>query len=137
MSRAAIALGGLVLALAATAGGYGWGRSEGKAAEVARQDASTVKELAQQLTSHAGLIKETNAASRSIRAAVAAREKQDSSTTKEMSHELSKTSTDRAGCVFPAGVMRGISEARDRAAAAAASGTGGEVPGTPAGASER
>ncbi|WOI47730.1 hypothetical protein [Acidovorax sp. BLS4] len=132
MSRVAIALGGLVLALAGTAGGYWRGHVAGTAAEVARQHAGTVKELSQTLETHAGLIKDSQAASRSIRAAIAEREKQDRFTTKEMGDALTNTSADRADCVFPSRVMRGLSEARDRAAAAAAGGTGSEVPNAPA-----
>lgn len=128
MSRSAIALVGLVLVLGAGTAGYWSGTRAGIASAKATQDAQAVTDLTEIITAHKGLIKEAGAASGRIRKAVAARELADNKTTKEVSDELTATSDSRAGCVFPAGVMRGLAEARERSAQAAASGIGSSVP---------
>ena len=63
-----------------------------------------------------------------IRTATARLQQTQAQNLKDFKHELQSTAADRAGCVFPAGVMRSISEARDRAAAAAAHGIVNPVP---------
>lgn len=128
MSAVEIALGGLLLAVATAAGGYVVGNGHGKATEVARKDAATVKALGEQLAAHSDLVKQSGAASRRIRQALALRLQVNDQSTKEMGDALTATADSRAGCVFPAGVMRGISDARDRAAQAAASGVGSPLP---------
>ncbi|SEQ85620.1 hypothetical protein [Giesbergeria anulus] len=130
MSRAAIALGLLLLALATAAGGYWQGQRDGQAASVARQDAQTVQDLSAQLTAHADLIKQSGAASRRLRQSLAQREQADQQTTKELRHALATTADSRTGCVFPAGVMRSLADAQTRAAQAAASGIGRALPTT-------
>lgn len=133
MSRAAIALGALLLALVTAAGGYWQGQRDGQAACAARQDAQTVKDLSAQLTAHADLIVESGAASRRLRQALNQRQQIDQKTTKELRHALATTANSRAGCVFPADVMRSIADAQDRAAQAAASGVGPVLPTTDTG----
>ena len=128
MSATAITLAALVLALSTGGIGYWHGTSAGQASAKAAQDAQAVTDLTEIITAHKGLIKEAGAASGRIRKAVAARELADNKTTKEVSDELTATSDSRAGCVFPAGVMRGLAEARERSAQAAASGIGSPVP---------
>ena len=128
MSRSTLALIALLLALGAGTAGYWRGTSDGRASAAADQNAKAVSDLTEIITSSNALVKAASAASNRIRKAVAARELADNKTTKEVSDELAATSDSRAGCVFPAGVMRGIAEARDRSAAAAASGIGSPVP---------
>ena len=129
MSAAAeVALAGLVLSVAAGIGGYVYGLNQGKAAEKGRQDAETVQSLTQQIKDHADLVKQSKAVSRDLRRAVSLREQADQKSSKELSHELNATADSRAGCVFPAGVMRNLAAARDRAAEAASSGIGRAVP---------
>lgn len=123
MSRAAIALGALVLALAAAAGGYWRGLADGQAREVARQDADTVSQLSQTLASHNALIKNTNAASARLRQAMSARVALDESFTKEFRNALLATAVDRDGCRFDDGIVRQLAAARDRATTAAATGS--------------
>ena len=129
MSNAAtVAVAGLLLAGATGIGGYGYGLDQGKALEKGRQDAQILDSINNQLTAHADLVKRSGAASRGMRAAVAQLEKANTQTTTEMADALTTTAPDRADCVFPAGVMRSLDEARTRAAAAAASGIRGAVP---------
>ena len=129
MSNAAtVAVAGLLLAVATGIGGYGYGLDQGKALEKGRQDAQILDSINNQLTAHADLVKRSGAASRGMRAAVAQLEKANTQTTTEMADALTTTAPDRADCVFPAGVMRSLDEARTRAAAAAASGIRGAVP---------
>lgn len=128
MSAAEVALGGLLLAVATAAGGYVVGNGHGKAAEVARKDAGTVKAMGEQLAAHADLVKQSGAASQRIRQALVLRLQANDQSTKEMGDALTATADSRAGCVFPAGVMRSLADARDRAAQAAASGVGSALP---------
>ena len=130
MSKAAtVAVIGLLLAGATGLGGYAYGLDQGKALEQGRQDGQTLEALNTQLTAHADLVKRSGAASRGMRVAVAQLERANTQTTTEMDDALTTTAPDRADCVFPAGVMRGLDEARTRAATAAASGIRGALPG--------
>ena len=131
MSTAAtVAIAGLLVAIAAGVGGYGYGLDQGKALEKGRQDADSLKTVTDQITAHGDLVKQSGVASRNLRLAVAAREKVNDTTSKELGDALTTTADSRVGCVFPAGVMRGLDEARTRAAQAAASGIRGALPGT-------
>ena len=115
----------LVLTLAAGAvGGTFWGQH----LERKNQDAETVAQLKATLTASADLAKRSTEASQAIRTATASMQQAQSQNLKDFRHELQSTATDRAGCVFPAGVMRGISAARDRAAAAASHGIVNPMP---------
>lgn len=129
MSAAEFVLGGVLLSLATGIGGYAYGTSQGKAIEKGRQDAETVQALTDQIGAHNDLVKRSNDASRRLRNAVTLREQANQQSSQELSNELTATADSRVGCVFPSGVMRNLSEARDRAAKAAASGIGGAVPG--------
>ena len=127
-----VAIAGLLVAIAAGVGGYGYGLDQGKALEKGRQDADSLKTVTDQITAHGDLVKQSGVASRNLRLAVAAREKVNDTTSKELGDALTTTADSRVGCVFPARVMRNLSEARDRAAEAAASGVLGPVPAAPA-----
>lgn len=137
MSRATIALLALVIGLAGAAGGFFYGRDAGQVAEAAKRDGQAVKDLTGLIDSHKGLIKAAGAASKAMRAAVARRAAQDEQTTKEFKDALTATAASRVGCVFPADVMRQLSDARDRAAEAAAFGVRGAVPGAAASAERK
>ena len=133
MSNTATALvGGLLLAAAAGIGGYGYGLDQGKALEKGRQDGKALETITDQINAHADLVKRSGAASKGMRAAVAQLEKANTQTTTEMADALTITASDRADCVFPSGVMRGLEAARDRAAQATASGVRGALPSAPA-----
>ena len=133
MSNTATALvGGLLLAAAAGIGGYGYGLDQGKALEKGRQDSKALEAVTEQLSAHADLVKRSSAASRSMRTAMAQLEKANTQTTTEIADALTTTAPERADCVFPPDVVRGLQGARDRAAEAAASGIRGALPGTPA-----
>ena len=115
----------LVLTLAAGAvGGTFWGQH----LERKNQDAETVAQLKATLTANSDLAKRSTEASQAIRTATARLQQAQAQNLKDFKHELQSTAADRADCVFPAGVMRRISEARDRAAAAAAHGIVDPVP---------
>ena len=133
MSNTATALvGGLLLAAAAGIGGYGYGLDQGKALEKGRQDAKALETITDQIAAHADLVKRSGAASKGMRAAVAQLEKANTQTTTEIADALTTTAPERADCVFPAGVMRGLEAARERAAQAAAGGVIGALPGAAA-----
>lgn len=123
-----VATVGLLVSIAAGLGGYAYGIDQGKALEKGRQDAQALQDIKGQLTAHTNLIKQSGAASRSLRQATALREQANEATSKEMSDALTSTAENRAGCVFPARVMHDLAAARARAAEAAALGTGGALP---------
>lgn len=137
MSRAVVALVGLVACIACAGAGYTYGRSDGKATEVAASNAKTVEDLRGQLAAHAALVKDSGTASRSMRTALAERQKHDDKTSKDFRDALTATADSRAGCVFPTDVMRQLRAARDRAAEAAALGVRGSVPAADADAGEQ
>lgn len=132
MSNAATALvAGLLLAVATGIGGYGYGLDQGKALEKGRQDAKALETITGQIAAHADLVKRSGAASKGMRAAVAQLEKVNAQTTTEIADALTSTASERADCVFPPDVVRGLQGARDRAAQAAASGIRGALPSPP------
>ena len=129
MSNAATAItAGLLLAVATGIGGYGYGLDQGKALERGRQDGQAVDAITQQLAAHADLVKRSGAASKGMRTAVAQLERANTQTTTEIADALTTTAPERADCVFPPDVVRGLQAARDRAAEAAASGIRGALP---------
>ena len=133
MSNTATALvGGLLLAAATGIGGYGYGLDQGKALEKGRQDGKALETITDQINAHADLVKRSGAASKGMRAAVAQLEKTNTQTTTEIADALTTTALERADCVFPSDVVRGLQGARDRAAEAAASGIRGALPSAPA-----
>ena len=132
MSRISIALLALVVGLAAAVGGYFYGHRQGVVAESAKRDGKAVTDLTNMITSHQNLIDQANAASRNMRRSLASRAEADTQSTQELKNALAATADSRTGCVFPAGVMRQLSAARDRAAQAAASGIQGAMPSAPA-----
>lgn len=129
MSRAAIALGALVACLVSAGGAGAYCYRLGMAAKTAEQDAATVKTLTGVIDSSKTLIADANAASRGMRQAISMRTATDAAATKGITDALALSKDSRAGCVFPPAVMHGLAEARDRAAAAAAGGIRGDVPG--------
>jgi len=134
VSRPAVALMALVLALMAGGAGYWRGHADGRAVEQGRQNADAVQRLSQALEAHGGLIDSANAASAGLRAAMAARTAEDRMFSKEFRDALTQSAADRAGCQFDAGIVRQLAAARDRAAQAAAGGGAATVPQSGAGA---
>ena len=133
MSAAKVALIALVVCLAAAVGGFFYGKHQGALAESAKRDGKAVADLTQLITSHQGLIGQANRASLALRAVVAARLEADNKFLQEFKDALKPTADSRAGCVFPADVMRQLTAARDRAAKAAASGSAAGVSGAASG----
>lgn len=132
MSRSEIALIALLVALAAGLAGLVYGMQLGAATEVARQDKQAVKALSALIDSHKTLIGEAATASKNMRAALSLRATQDAQTNKDFKNALAATADSRAGCVFPAGVMRQLAAASERAGQAAAGGIHHPLPGTSA-----
>lgn len=128
MTRTAIALSLLLTGLASAAGGLLWGQHIERKAQQAQHNAKTLEQLTSTLTASADLAKRSTEASQAIRTATARLQQAQTQTLKDFRHELQSTAADRAGCVFPAGVMRSISAARDRATTAAAHGIVNPVP---------
>ena len=127
LSMPGIALAVLLALLLGAGGGTWWG----KRLEQKNQASTTVTQLQAALQGHADLVRRSSEASQAIRQATARLRATQGKTYKEITDELQATAPDRAGCVFPAGVMRGISAARDRAEDAATRGLVNTVP-TPA-----
>ena len=136
MSRAAIALSLLLACLVGTAGGVLWGQHSERKTQQADQNSKALQQLTSTLTASADLAKRSTEASQAIRTATASMQQAQAQNLKDFRHELQSTAADRAGCVFPAGVMRSISEARDRAAAAAAHGIVNPMPAATRGAAD-
>ena len=124
----------VVAAGAAGAAGVVWGTTQGRAQARAEHDAATLQQLGQVLQGHQAYVERAQAASRRMRAAAAQRAQADTRSNQELRDALIESAGVRAGCVFPAGVMQQLEDARDRAAQAAASGLLGALPGPAAGA---
>ena len=122
MSRAAIALSLLLACLVGTVGGVLWGQHSERQTQQADQNSKALQQLTSTLTASVDLVKRSTEASQAMRTATARLQLAQSQNLKGIRDELQSTAADRAGCVFPAGVMRSISAARDSAATAAAHG---------------
>ena len=83
-----VAIAGLLVAIAAGVGGYGYGLDQGKALEKGRRDADSLKTVTDQISAHGDLVKQSGVASRNLRLAVAAREKVNDTTSKELGDAL-------------------------------------------------
>lgn len=136
MSRFEMGLIALLVALAGGLTGLAYGMRLGAAKEVARQDQQAVKALSALIDSHQALIGEAQTASQTMRAALSLRASQDAKTNKDFKNALAASADSRAGCVFPADVMRQLADASARAAQAAAGGVHGSLPGAGAGAQQ-
>ena len=129
-----MALGGLVVAMAAGALGYWRGHVDGAAGEVARQDAHAVQQLTGLIASHTTLIDQARTASAGLRKTMSARAAQDQQFSKEFRDALKVSKAARAGCRFDDDSVRQLGAARERAAEAAAGGGAAAVPGAGVGA---
>ena len=101
-----MALGGLVVAMAAGALGYWRGHADGAAGEVARQDAHAVQQLTGLIASHTTLIDQARTASAGLRKTMSARAAQVQRFSKEFRDALKVSKAARAGCRF--GVVIGM-----------------------------
>lgn len=129
------ALAGLGIALAVTwllaaSTAYDLGYAEGKAAAAEACQQAQLDALEGVIDSTKGLIADANNASQELGKTISARRQADAQTTKEIRHALATTAPERAGCVFDAGVMQQLDNARSRAAEAAASGVRAAMPAT-------
>lgn len=119
----------LSAALAAGAiGGYFVGYSQGMDKQRNQQHAQTVADLTNIIDASIGLINDSNAASKAMRDALAARSALDAKTTKDLKNALAKTAASRADCRFNDDIMRELTQAHERAAAAAAGGIRDSLP---------
>ena len=132
MSRSGIALIALLVALASALAGFVYGTQQGVAKQTAKQDQQAVKNLSSLINSHQALITQAATASKDMRAALSLRAAQDAQTNKDFKNALNATADSRAGCVFPADVMRQLAAASERAAQAATGGIHRPVPGASA-----
>lgn len=106
----------------------GYDRGHAAAQDACRQ--ADLASLQAVIASTRGLAEAAHAASQKLGQTISARQQADAKTTREIRDALAATAGSRAGCVFDTGVMQHLAAARDRAAAAAASGLRGAVPGT-------
>lgn len=136
MSRLSLLLSAALLAAVGAgtgaAVGYWRGHAAGKTQAQAAHDAQTLARLNRALAEHQALIDRSREASQALRLAVAAQAELDLSTTKDLADALAKTASQRAGCKLDAGLMRQLTDARERAGRAAARGIAGAVPAAPA-----
>ncbi|SDU82276.1 hypothetical protein [Pseudomonas sihuiensis] len=107
---------------------YDLGYAEGKAAAAEACQQAQLDALEGVIDSTKGLIADANAASQELGKTISARRQADAQTTKEIRHALATTAPQRAGCVFDAGVMQQLDDARRRAAEAAAGGVRTSMP---------
>jgi len=107
---------------------YDLGYAEGKAAAAKECQQAQLDALEGVIDSTKGLIADANTASQELGKTISARRQADAQTTKEIHHALATTASERAGCVFDAGVMQQLDNARSRAAEAAASGVRAAMP---------
>lgn len=121
----AVLVGAWVLA-SKTAYNLGYAKGEAAAAKACQQ--AQLDALEGVIDSTKGLIADANAASQELGKTISARRQADAQTTKEIRHALATTAPQRAGCVFDAGVMQQLDDARRRAAEAAASGVRTPMP---------
>lgn len=117
----------LGLAVGALAGQW-WGRAEGEQLERGRQAQDKVIGLQELIDSHTQLISDAATVSAALRKSIDERTAADGRATRELRNALAKGAASRAGCVFDAGVVRQLDNARERAAAAAAGGAGAALP---------
>ena len=126
LAAAAIALAVTWLLASSTAYDLGYAEGQAAAAQACQQAQLGVL----QIDSTKGLAAAANAASQELGKTISARRQADARTTQEIRDALATTAPQRAGCVFDAGVMQQLDDARRRAAEAAASGIRRAVPPT-------
>ncbi len=126
LAAAVIALAVTWLLASSTA--YDLGYAEGQAAAEQACQQAQLGALQNVIDSTKGLTAAANAASQELGKTISARRQADARTTKEIRDALATTAPQRAGCVFDAGVMQQLDDARRRSAEAAASGIRRAVP---------
>lgn len=104
------------------------GYDKGLAAGRLECQQDTVDELTVLINSSQYLVEQANTTSMQLAKTISDRQQADAQSTREIRNALTVTASDRAGCVFDAGVMQQLDTARHRAAEAAASGLGSTVP---------
>lgn len=107
---------------------YALGYSKGESAAKDQCQKAQLGALQEVIDSTAGLTTAANTASQELGKTISARKQADAKATKEIRDALASTAPERAGCVFDAGVMQQLDNARGRAAEAAASGIRRAVP---------
>lgn len=107
---------------------YDLGYAKGESAAKDQCQAAQLDALQEVIDSTAGLTTAANTASQELGKTISARKQADAKATKEIRDALASTAPQRAGCVFDAGVMQQLDNARGRAAEAAAGGIRSAVP---------
>ncbi|HLD67840.1 MAG TPA: hypothetical protein VJA19_17565 [Pseudomonas sp.] len=107
---------------------YALGYAKGSASEKTQCLQGHLDGLTAVLDSAKGLTVAANLASQQLGQSISGRKQADAKTTKEIRNALAQTASQRAGCVFDAGVMQQLDTARARATEAAARGVLGAVP---------
>ncbi|AFJ01994.1 hypothetical protein Q7C_825 [Methylophaga frappieri] len=106
---------------------YRTGLEHGRLEVTAQTDKQTIASLNELMSNHREMIESANTASNRILTLTSQRQAYDEITTKTLQEVLDETAALRAACVYDADVMRQLEDARQRAAAAAASGFDGAV----------
>jgi len=130
---AACALAAFCIALVVTwflgsSSAYDLGYAEGQAAAAQRCQQAQLDALNGVIASTKHLTAAANAASQALGQTISARQQADARTTKEIRDALATTASQRADCVFDAGVMQQLNAAHHRAAQAASGGISRELP---------
>lgn len=111
-----VAVAGLLVAIG-DVGGYAYGIDQGKALQKGHNDATALQAVTEQITAHSDLVKQSATASRSLR--LAARQGLMNPLPRSWAMRSLQLLTAVLAASFPAGVMRGLEAARERAAQAA------------------
>lgn len=127
---AALAIALVVTWLLANHTAHQLGFAEGQASAREQCQLAQLGALQDVIDSTKGLIADANTASQALGKTISDRKQADAKTTREIRDALALTAPVRAGCVFDAGVMQQLGDARNRAAQAAASGIRSPVPAT-------
>lgn len=127
---ALVAIALVVIWLLAASTAHQLGFAEGQASAQEQCQLAQLGALQDVIDSTKGLTAAANTASQALGKTISDRKQADAKTTREIRDALVLTAPLRAGCVFDAGVMQQLDDARSRAAQAAASGIRSPVPDT-------
>lgn len=109
---------------------YDLGYARGQAAAQNACQQARLDGLTALIDSTTQLTHDAHNASKRLEKTISDRQQADAKATKEIRDALAETASSRTGCVFDDRVMRQLGDARERAAQAAASGLGSQLPAT-------
>lgn len=108
---------------------YAQGYAEGQASAASAAHNADLTRLNSALEAADVLTTQANLASQRLGQSISDRQRADAKSSSVLQELLAATAEQRVACVFAGGVLQQLTDARDRAAAAAAGGLGNAVPG--------